>query len=153
MKWNDVLICNNVDSLIISYQWYKGSDPIPGANNQYYLTSKVPGDYWVKTIDRNGCIAMSNEIRIAATKSLSIYPNPANKYFTITLRDESFGKTQMRLFSMNGSEVLVMASEKSGYEFVQKVPSEALDEGLYIIQILVGDSDLYISKIVVVKYK
>ena len=153
MKWNDVLICNNVDTMIVSYQWYKGSDPIPSANKQYFVTSKVPGNYWVKTIDRNGCISMSNEIRIAAPKSLSIYPNPANKYFTITLRDESFGKTQMRLFNMNGSEILVMDSEKAGYEFVQKIPSEELEEGLYIIQVLVGNSDLYISKIVIVKYK
>ncbi|MBN1182533.1 MAG: hypothetical protein JXB49_09625, partial [Bacteroidales bacterium] len=62
LKWDDVLICSNVDNMFLSYQWYNGTIPIPGANDQYYVTSKQPGVYKVETIDKNGCREMSNEI-------------------------------------------------------------------------------------------
>ena len=153
MKWDDVLICNNVDSMIVNYQWYNGSDPIPGADKQYYLTSKIPGDYRVRTIDKNGCIAMSNEISIAATKSFSLYPNPVHRSFTIKLTDDPIGQVKIRIYSLNGSEVSCINTEKSDYEFIQEIPSDLLDEGQYIVHVLVEDIDLYISKIIVIKYK
>ncbi len=55
LKWGDVLICPNVDNSISSYQWMAGTTPIPGANEQYYVTSKQPGTYKVEIIYQNGC--------------------------------------------------------------------------------------------------
>ena len=69
IKWEDVLICSNVDNLFFGYQWFNGTTPISGANNQYYVTSKIPGVYKVEAIDKNGCKTMSNEITIGGKKS------------------------------------------------------------------------------------
>ena len=151
VKWNDVLICSNVDSMIINYQWYNGTSQIIGANKQYYVTSKLPGEYRVEIIDKNGCKVMSNEIKIAESKSLSIYPNPAKETFTISIKDEPLGKVNIRIINDIGTEVLCIESEKSDTEFLREIPTSILDEGLYVVQVLVGKVNLYNSKIIIIK--
>jgi hypothetical protein len=75
IKWDDVLICPNLDNSILSYQWFNGTGPISGATKQYYLTSKIPGLYTVEVVDLNGCKTMSDDISMGGAKSLLIYPN------------------------------------------------------------------------------
>jgi hypothetical protein len=48
---------------LVSYQWYKDSLPIPGANNQT-LAVYQHGEYWVEVINNRGCKSLSNEIYI-----------------------------------------------------------------------------------------
>ncbi len=151
IKWNDVLICSNVDSSIIGYQWYYGPDLIPGANKQYYLTSKRPGEYCVETFSLNGCITMSNTIKISEPKSLLLYPNPTRDFFTLSIKDEPVGTIQIKLYSLSGIEVLCINSLKDDFEFIQQVPSNILDKGLYVLHALVDNRTIYISKIEIQK--
>jgi hypothetical protein len=48
---------------LVSYQWYKDSLPIPGANNQT-LAVYQHGEYWVEVINNRGCKSLSNEVYI-----------------------------------------------------------------------------------------
>jgi len=151
IKWGDVLICSNVDNMILSYQWYIGSSPIAGADGQYYVTSRQPGIYKVEIIDKNGCRAMSDEIEIVTSKSLLVYPNPAKNSFVLNIYDEPRGKVIIKIINDAGIEVMNLKTEKVDDEFLKEIPAENLDEGLYIIQVMVDQVHFYSSKIMIIK--
>lgn len=73
-----------------SYQWYFNGSPVLGATSQSF-TANQPGDYYVVTMDNNGCVASSNIITISNTTgieatytaNIQIYPNPAEESFVI----------------------------------------------------------------------
>jgi hypothetical protein len=151
IKWEDVLICSNVDNLFSGYQWFNGTTPIIGASNQYYVTSKIPGVYTVEAIDKNGCKTMSNEISIGGTKSLLVYPNPAKSSFNVSLSDVPTGKASIRVFNASGTEVMNLNTEKSDFEFSKEISTSDLDKGFYFVQVIVNDIYLYIVKVMVIK--
>ena len=150
IKWEDVLICSNVGNLFSGYQWFNGTTPITGANNQYYLTSKTPGGYTVEAIDKNGCKTMSNEISIG-TISLLVYPNPAKSSFKIRINDVPVGKAFIRIFNASGTEVMNLNTEKSDFEFSKEISTCDLDKGFYLVQVIVNEVYSYIVKIMVIK--
>lgn len=52
-----------------SYQWYLVPNMIPGATNQFYVTSQ-PGSYYVEISDSNGCKVTGNIIVVAGINEL-----------------------------------------------------------------------------------
>jgi hypothetical protein len=151
IKWEDVLICSNVDNLFFGYQWYKDTTPIIGASNQYYVTSKTPGVYAVEAIDKNGCKTMSDEITIGSTISLLVYPNPAISSFKISIRDVPLGKACIKIINASGTEVMNLNTEITDSEFSKEISTSDLDKGFYLVQVIVNDFYLYIVKIMVIK--
>jgi len=151
IKWDDVLICSNIDNIFLSYQWFNGTIPIPGANEQYYVTSKQPGIYKVETIDRNGCREMSNEITVTGSKSLTVYPNPAKSSFTVSIIDQPVGKVNLRIINSTGMKIMDIETEKADIEFLKEIPADDLEEGFYIVQVIIDQTYLYNSKILVIK--
>jgi len=151
LKWDDVLICSNIDDIFLSYQWFNGAIPIPGANEQYYVTSKQPGIYKVETIDINGCREMSNEITVTGSKSLTVYPNPAKSSFTVSIIDQPVGKVNLRIINSTGMKIMDIETEKADIEFLKEIPADDLEEGFYIVQVIIDQTYLYNSKILVIK--
>jgi hypothetical protein len=153
IKWGDVLICSNVDTLYSAYQWFKDTTPIAGADNQYYVTSKIPGTYTVEAQDKNGCRTMSNEIIVegGGTKSLQVFPNPAISSFKLTINDVPVGKTRIRIINSSGAEVMNLETEKSDFEFSRDISTGNLDKGFYFVQAIVNEVHLYSVKIMVIK--
>ena len=151
IKWSDVLICSNVDNLFFGYQWFKDSAPISGANDQYYVTSKIAGVYAVEAIDEKGCKTLSNEISVGSTKTVLVYPNPAKGSFNISLIDVPPGKARIRICNSSGTEVMSLNTEISDSEFSKEISTSDLDEGFYLVQVTVNDIYLYIVKVMVIK--
>jgi hypothetical protein len=150
IKWEDVLICSNVDNLFSGYQWFNGTTPIIGANNQYFVTSKAQGVYTVEATDKNGCKTMSNEISIGPI-SLLAYPNPAKSSFKISINDVPVGKARIRITNASGTEVMNLNTEKSDFEFSKEISTRDLDKGFYLVQVIVNEVYLYTVKIMVIK--
>lgn len=78
-----------------TYQWLdctNGNVAIPGETNQSY-TATASGDYAVEInngcIDTSACVTIINTVGIREDlkKSTSVYPNPTNGIFTISLAD------------------------------------------------------------------
>jgi alpha-acetolactate decarboxylase len=151
IKWQDVLICSNVDNLFFSYQWYNGANPIAGANSQYYVTAKIPGVYSVEATDKNGCKTMSNEISSVGAKSVSVFPNPAKSSFNITLSDIPAGKISIRINDVSGTQVMSLNSEKSDFEYLKEISTSDLDNGIYFVQVIVSEVYFYSVKVMVIK--
>jgi len=151
IKWDDVLICSNVENLFTGYQWFNGTAPINGANDQFYLTSKIPGVYAVEAIDRNGCKTMSNEISIADKIAVLVYPNPAKSSFRISFNDVPTGTAFIRIINSSGAEVMNLRTEKPDLEFYEEITANELEKGFYLIQVVVNEVHLYIGTIMVIK--
>ena len=150
-KWGDVLICSNLGDSITNFQWYKGSSAISGATKQYYETKKQTGAYKVEIVDINGCKNSSNPISISGTKSLSVYPNPASVSFALKLNDESEGRAIVRVLNSSGIKVMEFQTENMNDELLKEIPVKNLSEGIYVVQVLLDNKDLYYTKIVVIK--
>ncbi|NLM68255.1 MAG: T9SS type A sorting domain-containing protein, partial [Enterococcus sp.] len=151
IKYEDLLICYNLGDSLVSYQWYEGLNPIQDATLQYYQTKKQPGSYTVKTVDVNGCINVSNAITIEAVKSLSVYPNPASIYFTLDMNSFNQGEADIRILNSNGLEVRKLSVKDLNDEILKEIPVADLKEGIYIIQVLINNRDIYYAKIVVAR--
>jgi len=150
-KWGDVLICSNLGDSIVSYQWYKGSFLIPDALKQYYATNKLPGSYSVETIDYEGCQNSSNTISALGLKSLIVYPNPATVSFSLKLNDPSEGTAMISILNSAGIKVMEFQTENMNNEVLKVIPVNNLEPGIYVVQVLLNQKDLYSTKIVVKK--
>ena len=51
-----------------TYQWYKDGVVIIGATNSFYFAS-LAGEYWVQVSNGNGCVNISNKIKVAYNPS------------------------------------------------------------------------------------
>lgn len=151
-KWGDVLICSNLGDSISSYQWYKNNSAISNATKQFFAADKQSGGvYKVETIDKNGCKNSSNTISVSGTKSISVYPNPASVNFSLKINDEYEGKAKIRIINSSGIKIMEFETEKINGEMVKEVPVSNFDEGIYIIQVLLDQKEMYFTKIVVKK--
>jgi len=147
-----VLICYDIGDSILSYQWYKsGTGKITSnGTDQYLVTGRSPGSYWVETIDLKNCRNNSDTIPIAK-KSLSVYPNPANENFAIELVDEPLGKTVISIFDKAGKNVMEIHTEKEDPYFYKNIPANELKEGVYIVRVTVNSMNVYHTDLIIVK--
>jgi len=150
-KWGDVLICSNLGDSIVSYQWFKGSSLIPDALKQYYATNKLPGSYSVETIDFEGCQNSSNTISALGLKSLTVYPNPATVSFSLKVNGPSEGTAIISILNSSGIKVMEFQAENMNNELLKVIPVSNLEAGIYVVQVLLNQKDMYSVKIVVKK--
>jgi M6 family metalloprotease-like protein len=151
VKWGEVLICSNLGDSISVYKWYNGSSLISSATNQYYVTKKLPGVYNVTITDKDGCVNSSNNISISGSKSLSAYPNPASVSFALKLNDVPEGSAIISVLTLTGIKVMEFEVENVTDELLKEIPVNNLNEGVYVVQILVDNKDLFYTKIIVKK--
>ena len=159
VKWGTLLIAYNTDSLITNYQWYLGSTLIQNAIGQYYSAGKQAGIYGVETIDKNTCKNFSNTIAVTgvSTKSLTVYPNPASVSFALRLIDTSELKNvsndyaTVSVINSTGQKVLEFKAKNANDELLKAIPVSNLANGVYVVQVLVNQRDLYFTKIVILK--
>ena len=149
LKWNDVLICSNVGDSLSNYQWYTGGSALSGATGQYYVSGKQAGVYKVKTTDLNGCTNLSNEITIVNTKSLTVYPNPASVGFTLKLTDSVQGNAVISIFNMAGQKMIELQAEKVTDDLIREIAVNSLNDGSYVVQVLINQKELYDTKLIV----
>ncbi len=150
-KWGDVLICSNLGDSIERYQWFKGSSLIPDAIKQFYVTNKLPGAYTVETTDYEGCQNTSNTISALGLKTLTVYPNPTAVSFTLKLNDPTEGKAIISIINSAGIKVMEFRTENTNNELLREIPVNSLEDGIYVVQVLLNQKDLYSTKIVVKK--
>ena len=151
LKWSEILICANPGDSIASYQWYSGNSVLPGATSQFYDSNKVPGSYKVVTKDKLGCSNPSNAITVVSTKSLTLYPNPATVNFTLKLSNSIYGKAVINLFNASGVKVLEIQTENASEELIREIAVNNLDDGTYVVQVMVNQQELYYAKMIVKK--
>jgi len=152
-KWNSVLVSYNLNNEFTSWQWFRETTPLTGATDKAFFDSKgVPGQYRVLVTDKDGCQNYSNYIEILqGTKSGKIYPNPTDRYITLSISDDSRGKAIITIFSEKGMKVLEIETEKKDDLLLHEIQMDNLNEGIFYVRVTVDRSEIYMEKIVVAR--
>ncbi|HLP21589.1 MAG TPA: PKD domain-containing protein, partial [Chitinophagales bacterium] len=127
----------------MSYQWYNGypgGSPIAGATNQFY-TPSVTGFYCVVVSNGAGCADTAcidhTHVGIAglSDESWTVYPNPNDGSFTLTVDADKTGPAEMKVTDALGRVVdFRMLETKNGrQEFF--ITNKKFSTGIYFIQL------------------
>ena len=96
------------------YQWFGENGFINGENNQT-LTVTESGNYYVATIDDNGCSSNSMTVFIdystsifemETVRSIQIFPNPTSKFITVNLEISESDSFNFEVWSTDGKLLL-----------------------------------------------
>lgn len=146
-----VLICP--DSGYV-YQWYHDKQPIHGATGQFYYPGESglsTGEYKVIVTNDLECSTFSESYH-HTTKSLVVYPNPNDGYFTIIFDLKSSKKpVKLEMYDIYGKTILeqkIIVGE--GYDkYEQKISCQK--GGVYLARIILDDNSVLSKKIIVIK--
>lgn len=134
-----------------TYQWMKGSTNIAGATNQIY-TATTKGTYKVVVTNADGCSKISKGVKVikscreGLTEStvmgeLNVFPNPSSGPVTVDLKlnDTSSGKAIIQI--SNQLNQLVYTEEVAYADGMMHtaIKEESLPDGLYMLQVIIGD--------------
>jgi len=120
------------------YQWLRYGQPIAGANNQAYTTTRS-GLYSVKVSTKEGCTTESDAFAVGnvgvnqATTQIGfrIYPNPSNGIMNVELDEQSVKETNIKVFDAIGKLVY----ETSVNTFLSQIDLSKLADGTYYVRL------------------
>ena len=123
------------------YQWYQDGAILPNSNNQQ-LNVMTPGEYYVGTVDSNGCFGNSNIINIetVATNDLdevndfSIFPNPVNELLFAKIELEKDMNFQVEIISPNG-QILQEVNRTFGKNDFIEMDISSFPNGVYFLKL------------------
>jgi hypothetical protein len=103
-------------------------------------------------MDVNGCKNFSNIIPLTGQPSILAYPNPTSTIFNLKFEDETTGRAIISVFNSKGYKVMEFQTEKQSNELMLKdIPVNNLTSGVYIIQIMMNQTDFFTTRLVVLK--
>jgi len=140
------------------YQWYKNNDSIPGADEQYYYPTSAGIE---TTLEQNAeykvYVALINAPQCGnftdpyiwgnKCSGLSIFPNPNNGVFSVSLSDAASDLTGsvLEIYSLEGSVVYSLKVNDPGEINLDL----ALRKGFYFVKLTTGKSKFYMEKLIV----
>ena len=157
-KWGYVLLIDNKDDLIQSYQWYRDGEPIAGETHQYYAdeSETLCGIYSCEITMVDGTKLMLPDYEFlencGSLKSVSIYPNPVKSKGDFYLAKESSVE-----FNAESTEYMVEILNIHG-QVIEKKRGSILDKvrlnapassGIYFLRIFLENKELEVIKILV----
>lgn len=130
----------------VTYQWLLDGEILPGATTQS-ITATELGVYMVEITFPNGCVRTSVGIlvnflptstnTIEQLTSMTIQPNPAEDFLTLSLATESFEQFDLKITDISGKEYYTQAIEVQGQtEF--KIDIQSFPIGVYLLTVSDG---------------
>ncbi|MBK7653310.1 MAG: T9SS type A sorting domain-containing protein [Flammeovirgaceae bacterium] len=87
---------------------------------------------------RDNVVGIKNEYR---ADDIHIYPNPGTGKLNVTLENSYLGEVSIRMISLWGRDVLpITRFQKTGSQSQITLNSESVPQGMYIIQVAMGDN-------------
>jgi len=130
------------------YQWYLNGRPIPNATQKMVATI-WEGSYSLEVTNSNGCNRMSEAIDSKGlivgelTNSFRVFPNPVVDDLNIFLADKIEGKTEIKIYSMDGKALW----SKTYTNIPSNINISDLNTGVYILDCNVNGKK-YTAKII-----
>ena len=124
------------------YQWFGENGFLAGENNQT-LTVTESGNYYVSTLDDNGCSANSMTVFVDYTTSideletvqnLSIFPNPTSDFLTVDLEILESDNFDFEVWSPDG-KLLLQQSQYLNFFSQTKLVISSFAKGMYFLKI------------------
>jgi len=154
VKFDDVILADNIEGNIIGYQWYRDGVLIPGATGQWYQElGGLNGTYSVALTMVDGSVIFTCDttvvmVRIPDPVSLVISPNPVElgKTAKAMLLDRTDNDLlNCFLYTKQGMKVREFTTHNS--EIL--IETHNLSAGIYILKIITKDGNVYTEKIVI----
>lgn len=127
----------------LTYQWYSGPVPVPGATNINYTATHESTYKCRVTKAATGCYKFSNGIIVDivcklsddddADPALQIYPNPAGQF--ITVYNTTSGNAILQLIGMNGDIIIEQPSTGAS----TLIDVHLLPAGIYLVKCIASD--------------
>jgi hypothetical protein len=136
-------------------QWYNPSGLISGATNQDYLPLTNDNYYVIVTL--NGCSSSpSNTINYVYTgissnssnNNLSIFPNPNNGIFQVSVSTTSSEYLKIDVFNSIGQLLLSESKNKFSGQYTQTIDLTGFSKGVYLINTTIG-TEVHTNKITI----
>lgn len=131
-----------VSSSVSGNQWYKNGQKIPGATDQFYITtspglyqvkvSNYPCDTLVSAIFNNTILAINN-VPLQAM-NINVVPNPANQFIVM----KGLDNTKKYLYLLSDINGRVLASGNIQYASVYQISTNSIPAGIYLLRIQQG---------------
>ena len=93
----------------------------------------------------------SNPITVSGSKSLTAYPNPASVSFALRMDVYAGGVAVIRILNSTGVRIMELELEDYNNELLNEIPVTDFKEGIYFVQVLVNNKEIYYTKIVIAK--
>ncbi len=126
-----------------TYQWFMDGQAVSGATNVTHITSQM-GNYHVVVTNANNCTANSDTVIVTIidgieenfrVNNLRIFPNPAQKDFTLTFQVQKSGPVTTEIINTLGQIVYSNTKhiEAGDQQVPISVPSAA--KGMYLLRL------------------
>jgi PKD repeat protein len=129
-----------------NYLWLLNGSPAPGTNNQQSYSLTVNGSYTVEMSGAN-CVLESDPEDVIdmsledlrATYVWQVYPNPSREQVYFSLRNPGASSIEIRLLDSRGALMRSETRQVNGSEIKESLPLQGLAEGVYQLQVIVGE--------------
>ena len=142
-KWNYVLAVNNKEGKFVSYQWYKNSIAIQGANKQHYAEKDseldFSAEYFVQLTTTDGQTVFTCPFTpVRKEISLKAYPNPVQQGESVKvetqLPDLDTKPVTIQVVNMSGNVIKTISTQN-----VETLVPMNCQAGSYLIRVSNGN--------------
>ncbi|HNW89274.1 MAG TPA: T9SS type A sorting domain-containing protein [Bacteroidales bacterium] len=133
-------------------QWYQEGVAIPGATGFSYEVD-TSGYYFVMATNWFGCGTPSDTVYVSyiddigfgesdVMNGLQLIPNPTTGKFTINFESTSLNEVQINITDLTGRVVYNNTFGATAGHFSQEIDMSSVKKGLYLVQIISGNSKM-----------
>jgi photosystem II stability/assembly factor-like uncharacterized protein len=153
---SEIVFEDNSQIDIESYEWDFGKDANPQTAYTkgphavaYSTTGKKTIKLAVTGHGATNTLIKTNFISVEEDNFIKIYPNPCNGKFTVKLISNSFDEIVINLYTIDGKKIRSLKYQKETNIFIQEIDIQGFSQGLYDIEVIVGNKKQ--NKIVVIQ--
>jgi 5-hydroxyisourate hydrolase-like protein (transthyretin family) len=85
---------------------------------------------------------------LALTERFIVYPNPAHDVTTVKITSQVTGTVKITVYDMNGRQVLVAQTVKTGEVATKTLNISSLASGMYTVQVSIGNQKTMVTKFI-----
>lgn len=134
-----------------TYKWYYNNELVAGNNDYIYVANKKHGQYYVKVTGNDDCVVQSKAITIPTSdyksgnellldESVTIWPNPNNGAFNLSIESSYLGNIHISLISGDGKIIKKENINKRDMLLEHNLSFDDLACGIYYLSVRVGDN-------------
>ncbi|HMZ89757.1 MAG TPA: T9SS type A sorting domain-containing protein [Chitinophagales bacterium] len=139
----------------LTYQWYRNNTLIAGATGNAYTTT-IPGKFYCLA-NADGCTRASKLLVVnddcrngnIVALEMSLWPNPASDYFTVSLQGMSAGDAMLRVSDIAGQVIFTESVYINQIDQTFTIPSTDLPSGMYCVTFQDAPGNLTTQRVII----
>lgn len=145
-----ILICTTPN---LEYKWFFEGNEVSGQTRQDYAPRGLTGNFRVQTIDNNQCPNTSDAVSATSVATsdieVNVFPNPANKAFSVSFTSEDTGDGIIVISNSYGKVIFQESITKNNPRWEKRYQLNELTQGVYIVKVILNKSTTASSRVTV----